>query len=296
MFGYVYNARTIGGMKSFKKPAGEANVRKTSRFGFHLAADSMAHACLSENKWHHLMKFNISQTFELEYLAFSWTMPRGRHVVSWKNTLLPSDGFVSASSTSSNSSIPSCSLFVLGQKQLFASFIRRRSSKLYAFWDAGGIHTDSSLLHVLSTQMAMPNKMIVRKHTLNTGNVKRIRIKRRIGRYVFTLINMFTNTLVWKWSLPKWIHLRTEGEDLYSCSAFAIPIRTEFLSNYHAWCSHITRDNIEWTIWYTYTATSVICMEKASLFGWQHGLIALNEWVLFCHALFFSVLCQNTWS
>lgn len=32
--------------ESFRKPAGEANNTKTSQFGFSLAADSIAHACL----------------------------------------------------------------------------------------------------------------------------------------------------------------------------------------------------------------------------------------------------------
>lgn len=51
MFGYDSKARMMGecGDESLVKPAGDANNTKTSQFGFSLAADSMAHACLECN-------------------------------------------------------------------------------------------------------------------------------------------------------------------------------------------------------------------------------------------------------
>lgn len=52
IFGYDISASIMDAFctELLMKPTGEANKRNTSKFGFHLAADSMAHACLHEKK------------------------------------------------------------------------------------------------------------------------------------------------------------------------------------------------------------------------------------------------------
>lgn len=101
------------------KPTGEANKRNTSKFGFHLAADSMAHACLHKKNWNQLKRkyiWQLSRTHSLTHLAFNRTKLSAKQDVSWKKILFPSLGCRSENKISSRnamdplSSDPSISL------------------------------------------------------------------------------------------------------------------------------------------------------------------------------------------
>lgn len=104
IFGYDISASIMDAFctELLMKPTGEANKRNTSKFGFHLAADSMAHACLHEKKLESV--FEKKKTLTASYLAnlaFNRTKWSAEQDVSWKKILFSSLGCRSESKMSS---------------------------------------------------------------------------------------------------------------------------------------------------------------------------------------------------
>lgn len=114
------------GDESLAKPAGDANNTKTSQFGFSLAADSIAHACLQYNLLFY-QRNSDSLTAISTYRAFKRTRWSSKQEVSWKNIFLPFPGRFSAAMTSSrNSTVWAASNSALSvcRKHFFALFVR----------------------------------------------------------------------------------------------------------------------------------------------------------------------------
>lgn len=94
------------GVESLRKPAGDANRTKTSQFGFSLAADSIAHACLKRHQMNILpTRIHFQHVSVCTYRAFNRTKWSSKQDVSWKNIFRPFAGRLAADITSSRNSM-----------------------------------------------------------------------------------------------------------------------------------------------------------------------------------------------
>lgn len=74
------------------RPTGEAKITNMSRSKFHSAVDSMAHACLPENKVNIIKCHHMNIEKLMTYFAFNFTILVSEHDVSWKKIALPGIG------------------------------------------------------------------------------------------------------------------------------------------------------------------------------------------------------------